>query len=99
MQSLVTRDTGHPNNKIVDSISRCDPGRAATALTLAPGEHDRRRICCSNFVGPDGTGVVVKANVRSLACVISHSRRSSVDPAHIRLVRRARDATEIVAIK
>ena len=67
-----------PHNRVVRSISCRDPGRAAAVLTLAPGKHDRRRICRGNFVGPDRTGVIVKTEIRPLAGVISDSGYSSV---------------------
>ena len=98
MQALVARDAGYPDDKIICSISGCDPRGTPSALTLAPSEHDRGRICCSNFIGPDGTGIVVKANVRPLTCVIRNSRCSSVNATHIRLVHGPVDAAEIVAI-
>ena len=84
MEPLVTCNASHPDNKIVASIRRCDPGRASPTLTLAPRDHDRGRTCRSNFVGPDGTGIIVKANIRSLTGAVSDSRCPSVDPSHIR---------------
>jgi len=66
---------------------------------LAPGKHDRWWICCSDSVGPDGTGIVVKANIRSLTGAVSDSRCPSVDPADIRHGYRRDDTAEIVAVE
>ena len=98
MQALITGRAGHPDNDITSSISSCDPGRAAAALTLAPGRHNRGRICRRNSVGPDRAGVVMKGNIRSLASVIRDSRRSSINSGDVGLVDDTGDATEVIAI-
>ena len=73
MQALVARDTGHPDDRVIGSISRCDPGRASASLTHAPSEGYGGWICWRNFVGPDRSGVVMKTNIRSLAGVVCDS--------------------------
>jgi hypothetical protein len=78
MQALVATGGCVPENCVARSISRRDPGRAATVLILAPGKHDRGRICGGNFISPDRTGVIVKSKIRSLAGMISHRGYSSV---------------------
>jgi len=79
MQTLVSTARGCvPDNRVVCPISCRDPGRAAAVLTLAPGKHDRRRICWGNFVRPDRTGVIVKPEIRPLAGMISDSGCSPV---------------------
>ena len=51
VQPLVALDAGHPDNRVVGSISSCHPWRTAAVLTYAPCAHDRRRVCCSNLEG------------------------------------------------
>src|SRR5215468_9077751 len=99
MEPLIAASRRVPDDHVVRPVSCRYPGRAPPVLTLAPGKHDRRWICRSNFVGPDRTKIVMKTNVCSLTGVVSHSRRASVDPADTRLVRRPRDPTEIVAVE
>ena len=78
MQALVATGGCVPDNRVVRPVCFRDPGRAAAILTLAPGKHDRRRICRCNFIGPDRTRVIVKSEIRSLAGVIGDSGYSSV---------------------
>ena len=87
MQTLVatSRRSWVPNNRVVRSIRRCDPGRPPAVLTLAPGKHDRRWICRGNLVGPDRAGVVVKRKICSQICMIGDSRRPSVSARDISL--------------
>ena len=101
MQALVAaaRRGCVPDDHVIRPISCCRPGRASSALILAPGKHDRWWICCSDSVGPDGTGIVVKANIRSLTGAVSDSRCPSVDPADIRHGYRRDDTAEIVAVE
>jgi hypothetical protein len=73
MQALVARDTGHPDDRVIGSISRCDPRGASAGLTHAPGEGYGGWICWRNFICPDRSGVVMKANIRSLAGVVRDS--------------------------
>ena len=88
-----------PDDHVIRPISCCHPGRASSVLTLAPGKHDRWWICCSDSVGPDGTGIIVETNKRSLTGMISDSGCSSVDPPDIRLVRGPGNTAEIVAVQ
>ncbi len=101
VQALVAaaRRSRVPDDHVIRPISCCHPGRASSVLTLAPGKHDRWWICCSDSVGPDGTGIVVKANIRSLTGAVSDSRCPSVDPADIRHGYRRDDTAEIVAVE
>ena len=101
MQALVaTARRGRvPDDHVVRPVSRRHPGRASPVLTLAPGEHDGWRICCSDSVGPDGTGIVVKANIRSLTGAVSDSRCPPVDPPDIGLVRGPGNTAEIGAVE
>ncbi len=101
MQALVAAGCSGsvPDNHVACAVSRCDPGRTSSVLTLAPGKHDRWWICCSDSVGPDGTGIVVKTNIRSLTGAVSDSRCPSVDPADIRHGYRRDDTAEIVAVE
>ena len=51
VQPLVALNAGHPDNRVVGSISHCHPWRTAAVLTYAPCAHDRRRVCCGNLEG------------------------------------------------
>ena len=73
MQTLVARNTGHPHDRVIGSVRRCDPRRAAAGLTHAPSEGYRGRICRCNFVGPDRVGLVVKPEICPLAGVVRDS--------------------------
>ena len=73
MQALVARDTGHPDDRVIGSISRCDPRRASAGLTHAPSEGYGGWICWRNFVGPDRASVVMKTDIRSLTGVVRDS--------------------------
>ena len=79
MQPLVTSARGSvPDNHVVSAVSRRNPGRTSTVLTLAPGKRDRGGICCGNFVDPDRARIVMKTKLRPLVGVISDSRGPSV---------------------
>ena len=73
MQPLVARDTGHPDDRVIGSISRGDPRGASAGLTHTPSEGYGGWICWRNFIRPDRAGVVMKANIRSLAGVVRDS--------------------------
>ena len=73
MQPLVARNTGHPYDRVIGSISRCDPRRAAAGLTHAPSEGYGGRICRRNFIGPDRAGIVMKPDIRSLTGMVRDS--------------------------
>ena len=101
MQSLVAAARGGsvPHNHVVCAVGRRNPRGASAILTHAPAKRDRRRICRSNLVGPDGTGVVMKTKICSLAGTVSDRGYSSVSSPHIRLVRGTGDTAEIVAVE
>jgi len=88
MQALVARDTGHPDDRVIGSISRCDPRGASAGLTHAPREGYGGRICWGNLVGPDEVGLVMKREICSLAGVVRDSRRPSVSSGDISLSHR-----------
>ena len=98
MDTLVALDASHPYNRVVRSISRRYPGRAATGLIHAPRERYGRRSCRGNFVCPNGVGLVMECKICSLAGVVRDSRRPSVSARDIELGHRRSDTAEIVAI-
>src|SRR6266576_3874703 len=98
MQALVTCNASYPNYKIAGSVCRCDPGRPPAVLTLAPGKHDRRWICCGNLVGPNRSSVIMKSDIRSLTGVVRDSRGPSVNTRDIGLCHRLSDTAEIITI-
>ena len=85
MQALVPFYARHPDNHIIRPISSCHPRRAPAALTHAPGEYDRRRICRGNPIASDRAAVAMKTKIRSLAGVVHDSRRPSVNAKDISL--------------
>ena len=68
MQALVPLRPGaaYPDDRVIDSIDRCDPGRAAAGLSLAPGKYNHGRICWGNSVGPDRVRFIMKSKIRRL---------------------------------
>ena len=78
MQALVATGGCVPDNCVVRSVSRRDPGRAATVLILTPGKHDGGRICRGNFISHDRTGIIVESKIRSQARMVSDRGYSSV---------------------
>ena len=101
MEALITASCcgSVPDNHVVGAVSRRNPRRTSTGLTLAPGKHDCGGICRSNLVGPDRAGIVMKTKICSLAGVVSDSGYASVSSSHIRLVRGTGNTAEIVAVE
>ena len=87
MQALIARTCGGsvPDNDVVGAVSRRNPRRTSTVLTLAPSKHDRGGICWSNFVGPNRARIVMKTKICSLAGAVGDSRDPSVCTGNIRL--------------
>ena len=73
MQALVTRDTGHPYDRVIGSVRRCYPGRATAGLAHAPSEGYAGWICWRNLVCSDRVGLVVKPEICPLAGVVRDS--------------------------
>ena len=50
VQPLVALDAGHPDNRVVGSISSCHPWGASPALTDVPGESDGWWACRIDYI-------------------------------------------------
>jgi len=73
MHALITLHASYPDDRVIGSISRCNPRRAAASLIHAPCEGYGRRIRRGNLVSPHGVGLIVKRKICSLACVVRNS--------------------------
>ena len=99
MHALVAFNTGNPYNRVIRSVRRCDPRRAAAGLILTPSEGYHRWICWRNFVGLDHVGVVMKTNICSLTGVVRDRRCPPVTVTYVRLSNRRTNTAEIVAVQ